>query len=1122
MNERVASIRTEEFLAHSDFVRTLARNLIADEGRAEDVVQQTWVAALEHAPARPISLRAWLARVARNLVLTARRRERRLIERQELAAVPETVPSTAEIFEREVIRRRVIEAVVALNEPYRSAIILRYYERLPPREIARRLKIPVNTVRTHLQRGLALLRKQFDAEHGGDRTAWCTWLAPVAGLKLVTSGAGGSMATTTVLIGALAMSSKLKIGLVTVVLALGAGLALWQVLPVSDTEPPGALEPESPGLVHEAPEPGPPEPTSVPLSPSGEAERVAVEPQGTYVAGRVTDLVSGEPVKVYNLYISRLRDDQDAPAEDNGEPDRWRNVCKETIREEGGRFRIPLERPAQCQLTVCSSRYYRKVIENLVVPKGGLSGLEIQLDPGLSVSGRVVDDASGKPIEGAIVTTDEQRGSGLANLLYQKDDDLIHTASDKDGYFVLTGLSGKPQKIAAVHEAYAEGWLEITPGDGGDVEIRLKGGLHVYGQVRDDEGEPTEGVLVWMLGEEIPVHRPTRTGPDGRYRTPPARPGLVELFAYVHRLDPLRDSVEFASEWQHADLVDRDVEVNFGPLAEHITWRGTIYGRDGEPQPLAGVYLNLVPADYTNYRHLRERTYAHHADRQGRFELAKLLPGHYRVSVVLEDGTWERNLETIHLDIPGLLEKDIHLPLANPVSKGEIRGTVIDGRTGGPLQVERHSCVRAYARAGEPLKSYTSPRLGEDARFRITDLPAGTYWLWFQEEGHPFTRSPDITVGEGEIIDGIQLVVPAGGDLRVELEGFDSRTTGTFSISMLRDDGTQWMLANNERIHDNGTWERSHTLEPGNWTVRLSGDNLGFCERSCQVIEGRLTELVITPADLQAFEGTISMTGSAKWADGKPVSGATVHAYGREVPGLDPARRSLTTRTDSTGRYELAGLRPGTWWLSVGLDRGLQPINRDLVIPARPPHPYVLDFVLPQGRITGTLVDASTGLPFTGEGPMWWIFLQDAQDNRTVAEIQGGQTGERFELLGIPAGRFKLQAMARVHHTHHTAAFSVGEGATVDLGRLGLEPCGSLILKVTDDAGATIESYRVVVAGKDVPSWRRQTLADNRQLCDQLATGRVPLEISAEGFKTHKQEIELRAGEPSELAIVLK
>ncbi|HKB17191.1 MAG TPA: sigma-70 family RNA polymerase sigma factor, partial [Planctomycetota bacterium] len=127
----------ETLLTHGDFVRALARSLL-DEHRAEDVVQQTWVAALERPPRAPGRLRAWLAIVARNFAARAARSEDRRARREEAAARPERVPSTAELFEREAARRRVVEAVVALAEPYRACVLLRYFENLPPREIAGR------------------------------------------------------------------------------------------------------------------------------------------------------------------------------------------------------------------------------------------------------------------------------------------------------------------------------------------------------------------------------------------------------------------------------------------------------------------------------------------------------------------------------------------------------------------------------------------------------------------------------------------------------------------------------------------------------------------------------------------------------------------------------------------------------------------------------------------------------------------------------------------------------------------------------------------------------------------------------------------------------------------------
>lgn len=46
----------EALLAHGEFVRALARKLVFDDDRVDDVVQETGLAALEHAPERPRSL----------------------------------------------------------------------------------------------------------------------------------------------------------------------------------------------------------------------------------------------------------------------------------------------------------------------------------------------------------------------------------------------------------------------------------------------------------------------------------------------------------------------------------------------------------------------------------------------------------------------------------------------------------------------------------------------------------------------------------------------------------------------------------------------------------------------------------------------------------------------------------------------------------------------------------------------------------------------------------------------------------------------------------------------------------------------------------------------------------
>jgi RNA polymerase sigma-70 factor (ECF subfamily) len=158
--------------------------VVFDETRVDDVVQQTWLAALERPPRDRSGLRAWLGRVARNFALRASRDEGRRSRRERRAAKPETTPPTVDVVGELAAHRRVVHAVLALQEPYRTTILLRFYKDLPPREIARTMDVPGPTVRTRLRRALDLLRDRFDKEHDGDRRAWCLALLPLAKPRL--------------------------------------------------------------------------------------------------------------------------------------------------------------------------------------------------------------------------------------------------------------------------------------------------------------------------------------------------------------------------------------------------------------------------------------------------------------------------------------------------------------------------------------------------------------------------------------------------------------------------------------------------------------------------------------------------------------------------------------------------------------------------------------------------------------------------------------------------------------------------------------------------------------------------------------------------------------------------
>ena len=158
-------------LAEQDLVYGIAMRSTRNAAAAEDLAQEVFVRAYralaeyDAERIRSLQLRAWLARITMNLCRNrARTRRSRPVEvaweASSLAVAPPSDPAPrpeAVLLERESDAewgRR----LAALPDRYRSAVELRHVHGLSYEEVAVALDRPVNTVKTHVHRGVALLR----------------------------------------------------------------------------------------------------------------------------------------------------------------------------------------------------------------------------------------------------------------------------------------------------------------------------------------------------------------------------------------------------------------------------------------------------------------------------------------------------------------------------------------------------------------------------------------------------------------------------------------------------------------------------------------------------------------------------------------------------------------------------------------------------------------------------------------------------------------------------------------------------------------------------------------------------------------------------------------------------
>ena len=734
--------RLADLLSHAEWVENLALQLVRDPNRAQDVVQETWFAALRQPPQDTQEPRAWLGTVARNMARRLMRTEERRSARERAVARDEAVRGPEEVVARAGIQHELVSHVLSLEEPYRSVLLLHYFEDLSAKEIAELLSSRPSTVRTQLARGLSLLRERLDQGEGGRES----WIGAMLPLSLRAWRRGGAVSRTAGWSGILFHKLAL-LALPLLLFALIAGIAIsvgpqarsLSVLATPSVGPDAAPS-DGAGVKTSGAAKRPPVDQRMPQpSPTDLATPATAATLG--VSGKVVD-IQGRPVADLDLFFSEARGrraivtltaDQVILSGDRNKDavlrvptlhvlDRKRASTEEGLADLIARFpqhqehlqallrpetlqaprvrtdaegHYALGQPVAELLPYSMDPSWKVIGRRTRKVEGGARALDLCVAPTQNLGG-VVLDQRGRPIAGAIVSSsiNTRLLDSLPPQLSFEGHAYSHAFSDDNGEFHLWGGPvWEHLSVTACAKGFHNQRVQIDPAQSGWLRFELKANEFVTlsGHVLGPEGKPLAGALVCRGPAQV------ATDASGSFR--------IETPRHLGRMSLVAKAPGYVPVFTTTDPLISDQE-DFRFELSDPTLNLRVRLIDGDGLPIEGYEVHLFDApDVATGVHGSFEEAGFLSDADGSLELRELLPRNY-ILAILDPETL-----ALHLTEPIPAELGfIEIPVPAPAVIPWVHGVVLNGKEQ-PMPGVKVSWYVATSNLQWPRK-----RMGESVR----------------------------------------------------------------------------------------------------------------------------------------------------------------------------------------------------------------------------------------------------------------------------------------------------------------------------------------------------------------------------------------------------------------------
>lgn len=610
------------------------------------------------------------------------------------------------------------------------------------------------------------------------------------------------------------------------------------------------------------------------------------------------------------------------------------------VDDENGTFHFDDVSPGEYDVYVRADGHAETFVSVTIPPETHVKGVIVMMSPSATVTGRVVDLATGLPIEGAQISTGSR---GIANVMSELMLGVgAATLSDEEGHFELEGLADGFVQVSASHPDYLVGSsdeIEVREGESTDVgELGLSAGARIEGVVKDVFGEPVADVLVMAsepLGTTI---RRTTTGRDGVFELR----GLAPATYNVMRLDVAMDiGVDNPADmtkdmtWKTVEVVDDGVYVVELSAAsdEGVTLEGHIRSKSGAP-PTTMVTMIPQRAGMGPFRFAS-------ADSEGYYSVEGLKPGEYSMQVVpveaFEQSAGAGGLPSssitsvVEITAEPLQTHDVRLP------DGRVHGVV--RRDGSLDAVEGARVVLQRTDPGRPdslVFAASDHRVGEtytdaSGAFELKHIPEGRYTLTVGGRnmlgmGDPtiaITRVDELAVSERGTSFSQKIECEPGGAIRGVVRDVTGRPAAGVSV-WARDPSGRWLSRLSEVTTDaSGSFEIVG-LASGSWTLACAHTNLGFTWAPDLVVDapGTTDTVVVMPPGVQVLVDAGDLSLSDLEAEVRGPIG--------ELPTDLRTLSQITSLTSGTPSSLLVTVPAGQW--SVTLERDGSVVHRETVV----------------------------------------------------------------------------------------------------------------------------------------------------------------------------------------------